>query len=335
MGYIYLMDTKIPVPEDYDSLPLFREICENSVVHFDQSYTDGVLAWLQEEMRKTLKRRGVFFTPIFSNLSVTFFKGIYINEPEQSFFPERNMIAIGISRGANGNESDLQRTLLHEGTHACMADPRKVGMAISEGLALLMEEWWCKSYGIRVQRSWYPPHYQFSKKLILSILANVYEGDEERLVMSLQKGKEDIFLQDMDHYSKSHHLFWNSEFFTVFSSILFWAKQDPKNLFDTYHVSASVKRLQKEMIHSFHRPSRVLLNYQGICEEISQILYEMQEQECPFAIFRATFEKELGELCQEDSQKFQSMEEILTVYHQTCDIVGCTSPSAFTKRLLR
>ncbi len=335
MAYIYLMDTKIPVPEDYEQLPFYKEIRQNSMMNLDRSYTQGVLSWLQEEMRKVLESRGIFCTPSFLGISATFYKNVYINEPKQSFFPESNMIAIGLSRGDCGKESDLQRPLIHEGTHASMADARKVGIAVSEGLALLIEEWWCKFYGVPVQQRLYPPNYQFSKKLMKKILKNVYQGNETRMIASLQNGKEDIFLKDLDDYFKARHLPLNSGYFTVFSSLLFWAKQDPKTIFDNYHVSAPVKRLQKEILHGFDRPSLALLSYQGVCEEIERILEETSEQEISFASFRATFERGLGELLNQDAESFKTGEKIPLVYYETCDLVGYTSPSSFTKRLLR
>ena len=178
MQKFYMMDTKMPIPQNESMINTLEDIREKNVQDIDTSYTSLVLDWADNEFQKIFKKINVKNKFDFNNVSVAFFQNNYFNVPEGFFDYKKNLLAIKLDSFNTGAESYIQQAAIHELTHSATSSHCLVGVAVTEGIALYMEKLYYKSNDITFENEdSYDEGYIFSDKLINSIILNVYNND--------------------------------------------------------------------------------------------------------------------------------------------------------------
>lgn len=250
MRTIYIMDNKMPIPKSYSDINTFEDIKEMNVLKLNTSYTSTILNWAENEFQKIFKRVNVQNKFDFDGVLIAFFQSYYFNTPEAFFDSEKNLLALKIESYNTGAESNIQKSAIHELTHASTSAHSLVGVAIAEGIAIYIEDLYCETNNIPLDDGTERDEgYVFGKNLIDSILLNVYNNDLNLFFDRIKKGNEEIFINDIDSYLKSKAVLYNAKELLRMSSILFYAKKIPNSPFQTYTKNTEMEILRNEVLN--------------------------------------------------------------------------------------
>lgn len=299
MQTIYFMDTKMPIPKNNSSIYTFGEINEKDISELNTSYTSSVLDWAEKEFQKIFKMLNVQSKFDFGGVSIAFFQSDYFNIPEAFFNSEKNLLAVKIEPYHTGTESDIQKSAIHELTHASTSKHSLVGVAITEGIAIYVEDLYCKVNDIPfddgVERD---EGYIFGKNLINSILLNVYNNDLNLFFNRIKKGNEEMFIKDIDSYLKSKTILYDARELLKMSSILFYAKKIPNSPFEDYTKSAEMEMLRNEILGCFNNKNKndnlIIYEYLNSIKYVITLGEVLRSKLNNFETFYTTLDRELG-----------------------------------------
>lgn len=257
MRIIYIMDNELPIPKDFSCINTFDEIIEKDISQLDTTYTRPVLYWAKNEFEKIFKFLNINNKFNLNNIYVTFFKSDYFGTPLGFFNPEKNLISIELRQHNTGKDSSIQIACIHELTHSTTSDYSLVGLAITEGIAIYMEELYCKVNNIPFNEIlMMDERYVFSKNLVTSILKNVYQNNLELFFYKIQKGNEELLIKDINDYLKEKNIKYSATELLRLSSILFYAKQKPNSPLQEYKINQEMEIIRKEVLNCFNSKNK-------------------------------------------------------------------------------
>lgn len=299
MQTIYFMDTKMPIPENNSSIYTFGEINEKDISELNTSYTSSVLDWAEKEFQKIFKMLNVQNKFDFDGVLIAFFQSNYSNIPKAFFNSKKNLLAVKIESYHTGVESDVQKSAIHELTHASTSKYSLVGVAIAEGIATYVEDLYCKANDIPFDDGIIRDEgYIFGKNLINSILLNVYNNDLNLFFDRIKKGNEEMFIKDIDSYLKSKTILYDARELLKMSSILFYAKEIPNSPFKDYKKNAEMEMLRNEVLGCFNDKNKndnlIIYEYLNSIKYVITLGEVLRSKLNNFETFYTTLDRELG-----------------------------------------
>lgn len=299
MRTIYIMDNEMPIPKNNSSINTFEEVNEKDISELNTSYTFSVLDWAGKEFQKMFKMINVQNKFDFDGILITFFQSDYFNTPEAFFNSEKNLIAVKIAPYNTGAESDIQKSTIHELTHASTSAHSLVGVAIAEGIAIYVEDLYCKINDIPFNDGTERDEgYIFGKNLIDSIILNVYNNDLNLFFARIKKGNEEVFIKDVDNYLKSKNILYNARELLRMSSILFYAKKVPNSPFEDYTENTEIEMLRNEILGCFNNKNKdanlIIYEYLNSIKYVSALGEVLRNSLSNFEVVFTTLDRELG-----------------------------------------
>lgn len=299
MRTIYIMDNEMPIPKNNSSINTFEEVNEKDISELNTSYTSSVLDWAEKEFQKMFKMINVQNKFDFDGILIAFFQSYYFNTPEAFFNSEKNLLAVKIAPYNTGAESNIQKSAIHELIHASTSAHSLVGVAIAEGIAIYIEDLYCKTNDIPFDDGAERDEgYIFGKNLIDSILLNVYNNDLNLFFDRIKKGNEEMFIKDVDNYLKSKTILYNARELLRISSILFYAKKIPNSLFEDYTKNTEMEMLRNEILGCFNNKNKdanlIIYKYLNSIKYVSTLGDVLRNNLSNFETVYTTLDRELG-----------------------------------------
>lgn len=327
MRTIYIMDNEMPIPKNYSSINTFEDVKEKDILELNTSYTSSVLDWAKNEFQKMFKRINVQSKFYFDDVLIAFFQS-YFNTPEAFFYSEKNLLAVKIESYNTGAESNIQKSTIHELTHAATSVHSLVGVAVAEGIAIYVEDLYCKTNDIPFDDEFERDEgYIFGKNLIDSILLNVYNNDLNLFFDRIKRGNEEKFLNDIDGYLKSKNILYNARELLRLSSILFYAKKIPNSPFEDYKKSSEMEILRNEILDCFNNENKdtnlVIYEYLNSIKYVSALNDILKNCLSNFETISTTLDRELGfAIVQNGGSILLDNQAVINIIKKTFDIVS-------------
>lgn len=315
MKIVYEMDDSIVIPEDINSINTYDEIINNSDENLNLKYCNSIREWTEKEINKILIANEISIKYDFSNIIFVFFRGNILFLPEAFYMEEKKLIAIRYDCEYKGSEGNLQVSVLHEAIHSGASDFTIVGLAIAEGIAVYFEKLFCNFYEIQFNiNNDKDEGYIFSLRLVESIIKNIYRNNLDEFFTKTKRGNEKYFILDIENYLKNNNIGYDLKYLFRLSSILFYAKELPKNPFEKYQVSKKMEKIRSEILKSFSKMNN--LNSLSISnddikyiEQIYESFFHKMTKE-QYMIFSNHFDKELANLLLFDDSLFKNKDKI-------------------------
>lgn len=225
-------------------------------------------------------------------------------------------------------ESNIQRATIHELIHVATSSHSLVGVAIAEGIAIFVEDLWCKLNGLPFESEGeIDEGYIFSKNLINSILLQVYNNDLNLFFDRIKKGNEEVFLNDIDTYLKSKNILYNARELSKISSILFYAKKIPKSPFETYTKNNEMEMLRREILGCFNNENTnanlVIYDYLNLIKYVCSLNEALKNNLSNFETISTTLDRELGlAIYQNGSSLLLDIQAVINIIKRTFDITN-------------
>lgn len=295
MTTIYIMDTTVPIPENITHT--FEDVLEKDVSELNISYTLPVLDWVQNEFKKIFAMVKVQNKFEFQNFFITFFESILWGTPEAFFNSDKKLLAINV-RTYTGSESNFQRYIIHEVTHAITSAHSLVGVALAEGIANYMEGLFCKANDIPDSGEEQDEGYIFGQRLLKTILQNIYNNDLEMFFSKIKRGNEQSFINDINEYLKSKNIPYNASELLRLTSILFYAKNLPNSPFEEYIKNDEMEMLHNEILgiisNENNSDNLIIYNYLSAIKYITDLCNVLKDKLSNYETFSTTLDRELG-----------------------------------------
>lgn len=330
MREIFIMDNEMPTPKNTEGINTWEEVYTKHASELETTYTKDVLNWAKEEFDKMFSK--INCQPEFNlkDTFITFFSSNYFGVPEAFFRPKDNLVAIKLNKQYMGKSSDIQKSTIHELTHANTGAYSLVGVAVAEGLAVYAERLYDIVNGIPHQDDKEKDEgYIFGKNLVNSIILNIYDNNLDNFLQKVKRGQEDNFLNDIDVYLKSKNILYSARDILRLCSILFYAKNIPENPFQEYLKSEDMEFLRQEILHcldktntndnpSFYRYINSIKRINIFCDSLSSFIDD-------YETFSATLDRELGKLLVLDKNSLLNNRIITNAIKQTLQITNLTN----------
>lgn len=310
MNTIYILDTKMPIPNKEDNIDIFSDITDKPVEELNLSYSKCLFNWSSNEFNKILSSIGVTNKYIMPSTYFVFYKDDSIMLPEGFFLNEKQLVGIKYNDRYTGQESAIQQNAIHEITHVSTANHAIVGLAIAEGMAIYMVKKHCKLYGIPFDSDTRDEGYRFSLKLLEKIISSVYHNNLDVFFEQIKRNSEYNFINYINNYLKEKGYTYNASELLRLSSILFYAKKAPKSMLEEYIVSPEMEHLRDMLLKiidsSISEEDANVDKYIASIKIIEKLREEffMTMDLNTFTDLSTTFDRELGHILVNDKNDF-------------------------------
>ena len=328
MRKIYIMDNAMPIQEDYSSICSFDDVLKKEVSELNTLCTSRVLDWARGEFQKMFQEVNIENKFDLDGLFVTFFKSYFFNVPEAFFNSRKKLLGIKLDSYDTGEESNIQKSAIHELTHAATGSHSVIGVAAAEGIALLFESLFCEVNDIPDEDDEKRDEgYLFGRNLIECILSNVYNNDFDLFSDRIKRGNEEDFLSDIDGYLKSKNILYNAKELLRLSSILYYAKKIPDSPFSEYEKNAEMEMIRNEILGIFSDEDQddnlCIYNYLSSIKYVNGLCEVFRNNLSNSDVVCTTLDRELGLLMvQKGSSMLLDNQEVINVVKKTLDITG-------------
>lgn len=337
MRNVYIMDKPMPVPNRREKLPTYLDLRQFPEKYFNEELSNAFRKWVKEEFNKIIGAKGVTISYDFSEFIFEFFDPSEWGTPPASFFLDKGIVAIGQkSNNFEGTIADSQSSALHEAAHASTARVYKVGVSISEGIAVFLEKLFAEFYEIQIYTLDHINRvYKFSLNMIENVIKNVYHDNLDLFFQRVLKGNEESFINDIDNYLTNNNSKYSAKELLRLTSILFYAireKNSPSEKLEYNEIDHKAQRYRDEILMCFS--NQVIdegLEINNLLESIKRIemvldlfLTRIEEK----STFTATLDREMAKLLLTDLQAFsdinnrpdvllQILKSIVDIYNQS------------------
>lgn len=299
MQTIYIMDTEMPIPKNHSNVHILKDVQENDISELNTSYTMGVIDWAQNEFQKMFKIIKVQSKFTFQDILISFFQSSLFGTPEAFFNSEKKLLAIKVEPYNTGKESNLQKSAIHELTHAITSLHSVVGVAVAEGIAIYIEELYCMANDIPLEDGTNKDEgYIFGRKLVDHILRNVYNNNLDLFFNRITRGNEESFIDDINRYLKYKNIPYNAKELLRLSSILFYAKNTPKSPFEEYLKNDEMEMLRNEILWITNNENiadnLIIYKYLGTIKYITYLCNVLRGKLSNYETVCTTLDREFG-----------------------------------------